>query len=111
MLCVHACQCSDCSLSPTVTDASPRKRTVSFRSRQRKATVTEKPKKKIKLSAKLSKCVNYVQSVHFPGIDGYDGGGCGYVCTCDGCGYGTECVCVHVSVGLVYMYVYMHIYM
>ncbi|XP_064396880.1 1-phosphatidylinositol 4,5-bisphosphate phosphodiesterase delta-1-like isoform X2 [Halichondria panicea] len=55
-------------------DATPRKqRSVSFRSRQRKTTVTQKPKKKIKLNSKLSKCVNYVQSVHFPGIEGYDG--------------------------------------
>ncbi len=61
-------------------EATPRtKRSPSFRTRQRKSTVTQKPKKKIKLSSKLSKCVNYIQSVHFPGIEGYDGGVCVYV--------------------------------
>ncbi len=44
--------------------------------------MTQKPKKKIKLSSKLSKCVNYVQSVHFPGIEGYDGGACMCVHAC-----------------------------
>ena len=32
------------------------------------------PGKKIKLSAKLSKCVNYVQSIHFKGFQFIDDG-------------------------------------
>ena len=52
-----------------------RKRTLSFK---RKRPVQQAhPKKKIKLSSKLSKCINYVQSVHFKGMDVLDG-----MCAC-----------------------------
>ena len=62
------------STQPAAQPEPKKQRSVSFRARQRKHTVGQKPKKKIKLSAKLSRCINYVQSVHFAGIDSFDGG-------------------------------------
>ncbi|CAI8025295.1 1-phosphatidylinositol 4,5-bisphosphate phosphodiesterase eta-1 [Geodia barretti] len=48
----------------------PRTRTFSFRKKKAPAPATSgKKKKKVKLSTKLSKCINYVQSVHFKGFD------------------------------------------